>query len=583
MSHMDWKSHYERWEQHVHLEPKLRAQLLKLRDDPDTLADCFAGYLEFGTGGMRGEMGPGTNRVNLYTIRKASEGLSRYVKASGVQAMQAGVVIAYDSRHRSAEFAKEAAQVIGHHGIQVYLFETLAPTPLLSFAVRYRGAFAGIVITASHNPPEYNGFKVYGSDGGQITPDTAQQLMSYVSEVDDEFSVGSTALETLQQKGLLQPIGQEVLSAYLKQLHHLRILPLVDQSLAHAKSHSVSIVFSPLHGTTYEPILQGLHRFGYPHVWVVPEQAHPDPDFSTVSSPNPEDPQAFRLACQYGEQVKADLILTSDPDGDRLGAAVVQENGEYAVLNGNQIGVLLLSYWLSIKQSQNQLPTNSIIIKTIVTSEMGRNIAASFGIQTLDTLTGFKYIGEKATEYEQTPTHIFQFGYEESNGYLLFDFVRDKDAIQAAFILADACAYAKSQGKTLWQTLQLLYEQYGYYQEALHSITVKGTEGARKIAFLLDTLRSTPLSELAGKKIIVREDYRTRERVNLETGERTPISLPPSNLLKIWLEDEAWVCIRPSGTEPKLKIYFGVKGTSHEDSRQQLIRLQNAVMELINE
>ncbi|MGD8190933.1 phospho-sugar mutase [Brevibacillus ginsengisoli] len=571
---MNWRSSYQRWEQYENLDPNLRTQLLKLQDDPKTLADCFLGNLEFGTGGMRGEMGPGTNRVNLYTIRKASEGLSRYVKASGDWAIEAGVVIAYDSRHHSAEFAREAAQVIGHHGIRVYLFEQLCPTPLLSFAVRYFQAFGGIVITASHNPPEYNGFKVYGPDGGQITPQPAKQLMTKVNEVDDELKVGFTDLQTLKQQGCLQLIGSEVMEAYLEQLHSMRIQPVVDQ---------ITIVFSPLHGTTLEPIRNGLQRFGYQHVFVVPEQSNPDPNFSTVTSPNPEDPAAFQLAIQYGKAHKADLILTTDPDGDRLGVAARQENGEYLVLNGNQIGVLLLSYWLSMKQSQDQLPKESIVLKTIVTSEMGREIAASFGIQTIDTLTGFKYIGEKATEFEQTGSRVFLFGYEESNGYLLYDFVRDKDAIQAALVMADVCSYCHSQGKSVWEALQSLYERYGYYQEALYSITLKGAEGTKKITDILSALRENPLNQLMGKKAVLLEDYLTKERTNLLTQEVTPLSLPESNLLKYWLEDESWFCIRPSGTEPKLKIYFGVKGNSSEDSQERLSRLQDAVIRLIHQ
>lgn len=573
MSTINWQHRYQRWMNYAELDPELRSQLLQLQADPQTLEDCFAKAIEFGTGGMRKEMGPGPNRINRYTIRKASEGLARYVKEFGLKAMQAGVVIAYDSRYHSADFAWEAAKVIGKHGIRVCLFEKLCPTPLLSFAVRYLGAFAGIVITASHNPPGDNGYKVYGAEGGQITLQTAKQVMDHINEVEDELRVPVADEQVLIQTGLLQLIGTEVRDAYLAQLHRLRIKP--------GMMSPIKIIFTPLHGTTYEAITLGLHQFGHQQVTVVREQANPDSAFSTVVSPNPEDPRAFALAIREATAEQADLILATDPDGDRLGVAVVDKKGAYTVLNGNQVGVLLLHYWLSIKQNAGSLPANGIVLKTIVTSELGRAIAASYGISTEDTLTGFKYIGEKVTEYEQTGTGSFLFGYEESNGYLLGDFVRDKDSVQAALLMADACAFFQAQGKSLYEVLQDLYQRYGYYLESLYSITLKGTEGTQKISAILSRMRGSKWTEFADKKIIWMEDYLTGVRRNLQTGESATITLPQSDLLKYWLEDESWFCIRPSGTEPKLKIYFGVKGTSSEDSQQRLTRLQEAVIQRI--
>lgn len=567
----DWRKHYHRWTAFAALDLELREQLNRMRDDEKALQDCFYKSIEFGTGGMRGELGPGTNRINLYTIRKASEGLARYASEHGEQAKQRGVAIAYDSRHKSRELAFEAASVLGKHGIRVYVFDRLCPTPLLSFAVRHLGAWAGIVITASHNPPEYNGFKVYGSDGGQITPTIAGRLMRYMNDVQDELTVKVSDIPTLIKNGLLRILdNDEMTKAYLERVQSIRMPP--------SAALPVNIVFTPLHGTTYESITQGLKAFGYRNVTVVPEQAVPDPDFPTVTSPNPEEHQALELGIKYGTETNADIIFGTDPDGDRLGVAVKNRAGSYVVLTGNQIGALLLHYLLSEKQKRGVLPPNGVVIKTIVTSEMGRAIATKFGLTTVDTLTGFKYIGEKISEYEKTGEYVFQFGYEESYGFLVGDFVRDKDAVQTALIMADACASCKSEGKSLYDVLLQLYETYGYYCENLYSMTCRGKDGMKKMAAILSSLRNRPLTEVAGKKVIAIEDYLSGERRDVRIGKTVPLTLPKSDVIKFQLEDDSWFCVRPSGTEPKLKIYFGVRGTSLEDGKRKLALVQESVI-----
>lgn len=573
MMEKNWRYHYRRWAEFSALDSELKEQLKSLQHDEHALEDCFYKNIEFGTGGIRGERGPGINRINVYTIRKVSKGLARYITEQGEAARRRGVAIAYDSRHKSREFALEAAKVLGRHGIQVYLFDRLSPTPLLSFAVRHLGNVAGIVITASHNPPEYNGYKVYGPDGAQMKLADARQLMAKINQTDDELAIDVEDELTLKKKGLLKLIGPEIMEVYLEQTKNIR----AQIGIPSSASSQVSIVFTPLHGTTMEAITKGLESFGYEHVTVVPEQAHPDPDFSTVSSPNPEEHQAFALAIQYAKKVNADLILGTDPDGDRLGAAVKALDGEYVVLTGNQLGALLLHHLLSHKQRKGLLPKNGAVLKTIVTSELGRVIAADFGMTTIDTLTGFKYIGEKVGEYEITKEYSFQFGFEESNGYLLGDFVRDKDSVQAAFIMADVCAFHKAQGKTIYDALLQLFETYGFYHEALLSLTFKGKDSVKKIGKVMTLFRSRPLTEVCEKKVIAIEDYLIGSRKELQTGIIVPLALPTSDVVKVQLEDDSWFCVRPSGTEPKLKIYFGVKGDSMEDGKQKLALLKQFV------
>jgi phosphoglucomutase len=573
---VDWKSKYEQWMAYEQLDGELKRLLQERQDDLKWLEDGFYKDLEFGTGGMRGEIGPGTNRMNIYTVRKASEGLARYIESFGEEAKKRGVVIAYDSRHKSQEFAMEAAKTLATHGIQTYVFDKLRPTPELSFAVRYLHAFSGIVITASHNPPEYNGYKVYGEDGGQLPPETADMVIRYVSEVENELTIYVEEETTLKEKGLIRIIGKEVDDAYINAVKTISLQPQLAEEV------DVNIVFTPLHGTSNQPVRRALKELGYRNVFVVKEQEQPDPNFSTVASPNPEEHAAFALAIELGKQVNADLLIATDPDADRLGIAVKNEQGEYVVLTGNQTGGLLLHYLLSQKKEKGILPENGVVLKTIVTSEFGRAIAKSFGMHTVDTLTGFKFIGEKIKEYEQTGQYTFQFGYEESYGYLIGDFARDKDAVQAAVLAAEVCAFYKKQGMSLYEGLLQLFDQYGYYREGQQSLTLKGKEGAETIQAILTSFRNVPPTEVAGKKVTVIEDYKTKERIHTLTGEKTMITLPTSNVLKYVLEDDSWFCLRPSGTEPKIKVYFGVKGKSLADSEAKLQQLSNAVMKRVH-
>jgi len=570
----DWKSTWAKWRGFPGLDPELRRQLDQLQHDEAALEEHFYRRIPFGTGGMRGELGPGTNRMNIYTVRAAAEGLALYAAEHGDGAKRAGVAIAYDSRRQSPEFASEAAAVLGKHGIRVYLYDRLFPTPLLSYAVRKLRAFAGIVITASHNPPEYNGFKVYGADGGQMTLQAAERLMACIDRAGDELAIQTADLQEMLATGTLQLIGDDMLQSYLAEAGELRIhgdLP------AEAKD-DIRIVFTPLHGSAGEAITKGLQLFGYSRVTLVQQQARPDPDFSTVRSPNPEDPAAFALSIPCAIEQNADLIIGTDPDGDRLGVAAKDGRGGYVALTGNQLGALLLEDLLSQKQAQGTLPANGLVLKTIVTSELGRAIATRYGIATEDTLTGFKYIGEKMTEYEQTGEYAFQFGYEESCGYLIGGFVRDKDAVQTALLLADLCASHKARGASLCEALASLFARYGCYREDLYAVTLKGKDGMEKMSALMSGLRSRPLSQLPCGKVAAIEDYLRQTRSDTASGHLTPLTLPASDVIKYFLEDGSWFCLRPSGTEPKIKLYLGVIGATGEDGEQKLSQLRESVV-----
>ncbi|WP_243291885.1 phospho-sugar mutase [Bacillus sp. FJAT-47783] len=574
---MNWKTNYERWNQATNLDEELKQQLTDITKDEKQLEDCFYKNLEFGTGGMRGEIGPGTNRMNIYTIRKASYGLAKYIESFGEEAKKRGVVIAFDSRHKSPEFAMEAAKTLATNGIQTYVFDELRPTPQLSFAVRHLHAFSGIVITASHNPPEYNGYKVYGEDGGQLPPKQADEVIEKVYEVENELEVQVESEQLLKQQGLIKVIGEEIDDVYTEKLTTISLNPEL------ANEVDVKVVFTPLHGTANKPVRRGLAALGYENVTVVSKQELPDPNFSTVKSPNPEEHAAFELAIQEGEKIDADLLIATDPDADRLGVAVKNDKGEYVVLTGNQTGALLLHYILSEKKAKGTLPQNGVVLKTIVTSEIGRAIAKSFGLDTIDTLTGFKFIGEKIKEYERTGQYEFQFGYEESYGYLIRDFARDKDAVQAAILAVEVCAYYKKKGMTLYEGLLELFNKYGFYREGLKSLTLKGKDGAEQIQGILTKFREQTPEQMAGKKITVKEDYQISERTFIETNKTEAIELPKSNVLKYFLEDGSWFCIRPSGTEPKVKFYFAVQADSLENSEKALEELTSAVMEKVNE
>lgn len=574
---MSWRTSYERWKNKENLDSELKSLLLEAEGNEKELEDCFYKKLEFGTAGMRGEIGPGPNRMNVYTVRKASAGLATYIGANGKEAKKRGVVIAYDSRHKSPEFAMEAAKTLAENGVQTYVFDELRPTPELSFAVRELNAFAGIVITASHNPPEYNGYKVYGGDGAQLPPADADKLIGYVNAIENELEIEAGDEAALTEKGLIQIIGEEIDQAYLDKLTSISVNPDL------AKETEVKVIFTPLHGTANKSVRRGLKALGYEHVTVVPEQELPDPDFSTVSSPNPEEHAAFEYAIRLGEEKGADILIGTDPDADRLGVAVKDQEGRYAVLTGNQTGALLLHYLLSQKQQKGTLPDNGVVLKTIVTSEMGRDIAASFGLDTIDTLTGFKFIGEKIKQFEASGEYAFQFGYEESYGYLIGDFARDKDAVQAALLAVEVCAFYKKQGKSLYDGLLELYQLFGFYREGLKSLTLKGKEGAEQIAAILSTFREQPPLSIAGKDVVSAEDYLTGKRTLLKENKTETIDLPTSNVLKYFLEDGSWFCLRPSGTEPKVKFYFAVKGPTNEDSEALLHQLTDEVMKKIDD
>jgi len=506
--------------------------------------DTFHKQLEFGTGGMRGELGAGPNRMNIYTIRKVTAGLAKYIEENGTEAKKRGVVITHDSRHGSAAFALEAAKTLGAHGIKSFVFQELRPTPELSFAVRYLRAYAGIMITASHNPSEYNGYKVYGEDGAQLPPAAADVIVTHMKEIENELLLKVKDERELLKQNLVSYIGENLDQVYLDYVKGLQLNN-------NAVKTNLHIVYTPLHGTGQTLIPQALQNTGFQHITIVEEQKNPDPNFSTVSSPNPEEAQAFQLAIQYGKETGADLLLATDSDADRLGVAVKNNSGEYVLLTGNQTGALLLHYMLSQKQEKGILADNSVILKTIVTSELGRAIAENYGVQTIDTLTGFKYIAEKIEEYNQEETKTFQFGYEESYGYLIGDFVRNKDAVQAAVMIAEAAAYYKQQEMTLYDGLIQLYETYGYYKESLTSFTLKGKNGAEQISHIVNRFREHPPTEIAGAAVEKIEDYQSgSESIYLQRSKKQ------------------WTCLRQTYSNIGYKMAPGLRFVRQEQSRK---------------
>ncbi|RKQ31511.1 phospho-sugar mutase [Oceanobacillus halophilus] len=571
-----WEQGYKKWDSFQDLDESLKLQLDSMKEEKHLLEDAFYKELTFGTGGMRGVLGPGTNRMNKYTVRKAVNGLASYLLDNRVNVRDRGVVIAYDSRYMSKEFAIEAAKVLGVYGIKTHVFDSIRPTPLLSFAVRYLSTTAGIMITASHNPPEYNGLKVYNENGSQITPDEAEQLLSYINQTKDELQVSVLEKTEAEEKALLSWIGDEIDNAYLGRLSY--ISRLGTDTLEMEKD--VKIVFTPLHGSSYDLIMRGLKQHHFSNVHVVEEQVKADPEFSTVESPNPEEHQAFHMAMDLGEKIDADILLGTDPDGDRLGVAVKNKTGNYHVLTGNQLGSLLLDYVL--RHSNPVIYQNARMIKTVVTTELGKAIADSYGVKTIDTLTGFKYIGEKINSFDSTG-ETFLFGFEESYGYLVSGYVRDKDAVQAAVMTAEMAYFWKQQGKTLLEALHDLYEKHGYYVEGMSSIELKGKNGMTQIEKIMDDYRETPVVEIAGMNVEKVENYLTRQRINKTDGKVERIQLPKENMIKFMLEDNTWVCIRPSGTEPKIKYYYGVCGISMKDSESKLSVLEKAMAERMEE
>ncbi|RCW44840.1 phospho-sugar mutase [Paenibacillus prosopidis] len=560
---------YEAWLNDPIIDAATKEELRGIAGQEKEITDRFYRDLEFGTGGLRGVMGAGTNRLNAYTVGKATQGLANWL-LSGATAdgTRPSVVIAHDSRNHSPEFALDSALVLAGNGITTYLFSALRPTPQLSYAVRALNASSGIVITASHNPPEYNGYKAYGADGCQLIPEEAEQVITSIGQVTGFDEVKRISREEAEAQGLLRWLGEEADQQYID--------TVVAQSLnadllKDGIGEKFSVVFTPLHGTGNMPIREVLKQVGFSNVHIVPEQEQPDGYFSTVKSPNPEEREAFTLAIQLGQQVDADIIIGTDPDADRMGAVVKNNEGEYVVLTGNQSGALMVHYVLSQLKERGQLPDNGVVIKTIVTSELGADIARSYGAAVENTLTGFKYIGEKMTQYEQTGEHSFLFGYEESYGYLTGTYARDKDAIVAALLICEAAAYYSSQGKTLYDVLQELYAKFGFYLEALESRTLKGLDGVQKIAAIMNDWRQNPPVEIGGVKVESVLDYGKGHD-----------GLRPENVLKYLLEDGSWFCLRPSGTEPKIKVYFGVKGESNDTAAAALQTLRTAVMERVD-
>ncbi|HLR74995.1 MAG TPA: phospho-sugar mutase [Virgibacillus sp.] len=563
-----WKQAYNQWNTYENLDTSLKESLDQMKETE--IKEAFYQQLTFGTGGMRGILGPGTNRMNIYTVRKAVCGLAHYLLKNYTDAKDRGVVVAYDSRHMSKEFALECAKVLGYNGIKTYVFPSLRPTPLLSFAVRYLQTVAGIMITASHNPPQYNGFKVYNKDGGQMTLEESDDVIEAVKKITNELTIPVLDKEALEAKDLLHWVGDDVDQAYLKRLKDMSKL---DESAKRANK-DLSIVFTPLHGTAHHLVTAGLKQLRFTNVHVVEEQAAPDPEFSTVVSPNPEEKAAFELAIALGREKDAHILLGTDPDADRLGVAVRDTNGDYQVLSGNQLGSLLLDYIL--KHSDPKTLTHARMLKTIVTTELGRKIAKSYGVETVDTLTGFKFISEKIRQYDMTGER-FVFGYEESYGYLIESFSRDKDAVQAAVMASEMAYYWQQQGKTLIDALEILYAKHGYYLEGMSQLTLEGIEGANQIQAIMSHVREQPMLEIGGLQVLYVEDYLTRDRTHMKLQTKESIQLPQENVIKFILEDNNWVCLRPSGTEPKIKCYYGACSATSETSERILKALQETM------
>lgn len=566
---------YHRWKGKVS-DPDLRTELAALKNKPDKLKEHFYKGLEFGTGGMRGLMGAGPNRVNIYTIRKATQGLANYLKHTASPA-ENKVVIAYDSRHKSREFALQAALVLAKNGIKTLVFDKITPTPLLSFAVRELKATAGIVITASHNPKEYNGYKVYNSLGGQITDKLAEAITQEIEKIDDLFAIEIKDQEEAEKEGLLVWLADEIINMYLTQTQGL----ILDKELIGRSAGELKVVYSPLHGTGLVPLVRLFERCGFSNLHIVQTQAAADPDFPTVICPNPEEEAACRLAIQNAEEVAADLILVTDPDADRIAMVVKNNAGCYEQLTGNQTGALLIDYILNARQKKGLLPSNGVIIKTIVTSQMGAAIAARYGVKTCEVLTGFKYIGEKIAELQDSGEYTYLFGYEESYGYLIGTHARDKDAIQTALLLAEMALFHKKNGLTVFERLQQLFAELGYFQEGLINISLTGIEGQEKIAAIMDSFRRRPPQFLEAYGLSAVRDYLARQAFELDSQTRFGLDLPSANVLYYVLANGSWSCIRPSGTEPKLKIYLGVREKTPQASQARLEALRSDLLKFI--
>lgn len=574
---MDYREVYEQWLANPYFDDATKEELKNIAEEENEIKERFYMDLEFGTAGLRGIIGAGTNRMNIYVVRRATQGLANYIAKVGKQSQ--GVAIAYDSRHMSPEFAQEAALCLAANGIKAYIFESLRPTPELSFAVRHLGCVAGINITASHNPPEYNGYKVYWEDGAQITPPHDTGIMGEVKAISDWNTVKTMDKAQAEKAGLYEVIGQKIDDAYMEELKK----QVIHQDAIEAEGKNLKIVYTPLHGTGNIPARRILKELGFENVYVVKEQELPDGAFPTVSYPNPEAAEAFELGLKLAKEVDADLVLATDPDADRLGVRVKDKNGEYHDLTGNMSGCLLANYEIGQRRAVNgSLPEDGALIKTIVTSNLADAIAKGYGVDLIEVLTGFKFIGQQILGFENSGKGTYLFGFEESYGCLIGTYARDKDAIVATMALCEAAAYYKTQGKTLWDAMIEMYDQYGYYKDDIKSITLKGIEGLQKIQEIMDALRKNPPAEFAGHKVVSARDYKKDTITDLATGEVKPTGLPNSNVLYYDLTDDAWVCVRPSGTEPKVKFYYGVKGTSLEDADEKSAVMGKAVLDMVN-
>ena len=573
---MGYKEIYNEWLTNAYFDADTKAELERIASDENEIKERFYTDLEFGTAGLRGIIGAGTNRMNIYTVRKATQGLANYILKSGNA--EKGVAIAFDSRRMSPEFAQEAACCLAANGIKAYVFDSLRPTPELSYAVRKLGCIAGINITASHNPPEYNGYKVYWEDGAQITPPHDKGIMDEVKAVTDYTTMKTMPTEDAKAAGLYEVIGAEVDDAYIAELKK----QVIHQDAIDAVGKDLKIVYSPLHGTGNIPARRILKELGFENVYVVKEQELPDGEFPTVSYPNPEAAEAFELGLKLAREVDADIVLATDPDADRLGVRVKDKNGEYHDLTGNMSGCLLADYEIGQRNALRGLPEDGYLIKTIVTTTMADAIADYYNTGLIEVLTGFKYIGQQILGFETSKKGEYLFGFEESYGCLIGTHARDKDAIVATMALCEAAAYYKTKDMTLWDAMIEMYERYGYYKDDIQSITLKGIEGLAKIQEILETLRKNPPAEIAGYKVLKARDYKADTIQDMQTGEVSSTGLPTSNVLYYDLSDDAWLCVRPSGTEPKVKFYYGIKGTSLSDADEKSAAMGREVLAMID-
>lgn len=573
---MSWEENYQTWKDNPELAADLKAELDQLADNQEALEDAFYEPLSFGTAGMRGVLGVGINRMNIYTVRQATEGLATFMDTLDDETKQRGVAISYDSRHHSQEFAFDAARVLGAHGIPTFVFESLRPTPELSFTVRHLHTYAGIMITASHNPKQYNGYKIYGEDGAQMPPKESDMITKYIRQVKDIFGVKVADKDALIEDGTLKIIGDEVDKAYLEEVNQVTI----NHELVAEEGKTMKLIFTPLHGTGAMLGERALKQAGFENFMMVPQQAEPDPEFSTVKKPNPEDPAAFDLAIELGKKEGADLLIGVDPDADRLGAAVRQPDGEYKLLTGNQIAAILLNYILTARKDAGTLPANAVAVKSIVSSEFATKVATNFNVKMINVLTGFKFIAEQIKNFEADGSHTFMFGFEESYGYLIRPFVRDKDAIQSLVMLAEVAAFYKKQGMNLYDGLQELFKKYGYFAEKTIALTFDGVEGAKEIEDLMTKFREESPKEFAGYKVVALEDFEKSTKTNAD-GTVEEIKIPKSNVLKYLLEDGTWIAVRPSGTEPKIKFYIGTQADSQDEAFAKRQQFEDTVMAFV--